>query len=45
MYELSEAAGKDIEKLLERSVMDFGSAQTEIYFNSLKSCLTLLDAR
>jgi toxin ParE1/3/4 len=42
MYILSEAADKDIEKLLERSILDFGLAQTEIYFKSLKSCLSLL---
>ena len=39
MYKLSEAAARDIEKLLERSVVDFGLQQTEYYFSSLKSCL------
>ena len=42
MYELSEAAARDIEKILERSVVDFGMPQTERYFNSLKNCLELL---
>lgn len=36
MYILSEAASRDIEKLLERSVIDFGLEQTESYFASLK---------
>ena len=43
MFILSEAASKDIEKFLERSVLDFGVEQTEVYFNSLKRCLMLLD--
>ena len=42
MYLLSEAASRDIEQLLERSVLDFGVNQTEIYFDSLKRCLALL---
>ncbi len=42
MYELSEAAAKDIEKILERSVVDFGLARTELYISSLKSCLEIL---
>ncbi|NOZ09540.1 MAG: type II toxin-antitoxin system RelE/ParE family toxin [Gammaproteobacteria bacterium] len=42
MYELSEAAAKDIEQILQRSIVDFGLAQTEIYFHSLKTCLELL---
>ncbi len=43
MHELSEAAAKDIERIPERSVVDFGLAQTEIYFHSLKTCLELLN--
>lgn len=42
MYLISEAADKDIEKLLQGSVLDFGLGQTEVYFDSLKSCLLLL---
>ena len=42
MLILSKAANKDIEKLLEHSVLEFGVAQTEIYFNSLKRCLLSL---
>jgi len=42
MYSLSEFADKDIEKLLEQSIINFGIEQTEIYFKSLKSCLDLL---
>ena len=42
MYELSDAAAKDIENILDRSVVDFGLQQTELYYNSLKSCLELL---
>jgi len=42
MYELSEAAARDLEQILERSVADFGLAQTEVYFQSLKACLELL---
>jgi len=44
MYELSEAAARDIESILERSVTDFGPTQSENYFQSLKNCLQLLDA-
>ncbi|MFV1981009.1 MAG: type II toxin-antitoxin system RelE/ParE family toxin [Rhodothermia bacterium] len=42
MYELSEAAAKDIENILERSVVDFGLARTELYISSLKNCLEIL---
>jgi len=42
MFILSNAANKDIEKLLEHSVLAFGVAQTEVYFNSLKRCLLSL---
>lgn len=44
MYELSEAAARDIEGILERSVTDFGLTQSENYFQSLRNCLQLLDA-
>lgn len=44
MYELSEAAARDIESILERSITDFGPTQTENYFQSLRNCLQLLDA-
>jgi len=42
MYILSELADKDIQKLLKQSIIDFGLDQTEIYFTSLKDCLSLL---
>ena len=42
MYVLSDAAAKDIEQILDRSVIDFGSHQTELYTHSLKHCLELL---
>jgi hypothetical protein len=31
MVELSDAAAKDIEQILDRSVVDFGPHQTELY--------------
>ncbi len=43
MYKLSEAAASDIEKLLTRSMLDFGLARTETYYQSLTQCLELLD--
>ena len=42
MFILSNAASKDIEKLLEHSVLEFGVVQTEVYFNSLNRCLMSL---
>ena len=42
MYELSDVAAKDIEQNLDRSVVDFGLLQTELYYHSLKNCLDLL---
>ncbi len=42
MYKLSEAAASDIEELLARSVLDFGLARTETYYQSLTQCLELL---
>ncbi len=43
MVEFSEAAAKDIEIIFERSVIDFGLNQTELYYSSLKNCFDLLD--
>ena len=43
MYALTEEADRDIENILDRSVIDFGLLQTELYYNSLKNCLELLD--
>ncbi len=43
MLKLSEAAARDIEILLERSISDFGIGQTEVYYSSLKNCFELLD--
>lgn len=42
MFKLSEAAARDIEIILERSMIDFGVRQSEQYYNSLKNCLELL---
>lgn len=42
MYKLSGAAASDIEELLTRSVLDFGLARTETYYQSLTHCLELL---
>ena len=39
MFKLSGAAARDIEIILERSMIDFGIRQTEQYYNSLKKCL------
>ena len=42
MIELSAAAAKDIEAILEQSLVDFAWLQTEKYYESLKRCLELL---
>ncbi len=42
MYKLSEVAASDIEELLTRSVLDFGLARTETYYQSLTQCFELL---
>ena len=42
MYALSETAAEDIEQILDRSAVDFGPHQTELYYHSLKNCLELL---
>jgi toxin ParE1/3/4 len=42
MYKLSAAAAKDIELLLDQSVVQFGIQRTQIYFESLEHCLELL---
>jgi len=42
MYKFSEAAARDIKNIFERSLIDFGLAQTEQYYLSLKNCLELL---
>lgn len=42
MYKLSEVAASDIEDILTRSVLDFGLARTETYYQSLTQCLELL---
>lgn len=43
MYLFSEAAARDIEKLLDKSLLNFGARQTELYFAALKDCLKLLN--
>ena len=42
MYELSEAAAKDIEDILDHSIVEFGVLQTETYYAALTRCLELL---
>lgn len=42
MYRLSNAATRDIEKLLEQSLAEFGLQQTENYYTSLTRCLEFL---
>lgn len=42
MYELSEAAAKDIEEILAHSIVEFGLLQTETYHAALRHCLELL---
>ena len=42
MVELSEAAARDIEDILDQSIVDFGVLQAERYFESLRRCLDLL---
>ena len=41
MTELSEAAARDIEAILDQSLLDFGPLQAEKYHESLKHCLEL----
>jgi toxin ParE1/3/4 len=40
--ELSAAAAKDIEAILDQSVAEFGLLRAEEYYESLKRCLELL---
>ena len=40
--ELSAAAAKDIEAILDQSAAEFGLLRTEKYYESLKHCLELL---
>ena len=40
--ELSEAAARDIDELLEQSLIDFGVRQTEFYYAALTRCLERL---
>lgn len=42
MYKLSGAAASDIENILSHSILDFGLARTETYYQSLTQCLELL---
>lgn len=39
MYKLSEAAASDIEDILDKSLVAFGTLQTEDYYAALKHCL------
>jgi toxin ParE1/3/4 len=40
--ELTAAAAKDIESILDQSAVEFGLLRTEKYYESLKRCLELL---
>ena len=42
MVELSGLAGSDIEAIITRSGLDFGTRQTNRYITSLKRCLEML---
>ena len=44
MFQLSEAAARDIESIFESSKIDFGIIQTEKYFKDLKKCFELLNS-
>ncbi len=41
-YQLTDEAAKDVEGILTYSVINFGLAQTEHYFEELKECIELL---
>ena len=42
MYELTRLAGNDIEAIITRSGLDFGTTQTNRYITSLKRCMDML---
>jgi len=42
MYKLSRLAGNDIETIITRSGLDFGTRQTNRYVTSLKRCMEML---
>ena len=41
-YQLTDKADKDVEEILEYSVMNFGAKQAQHYFEALKECIELL---
>jgi len=41
-YQLTNEAAIDIEEILDQSINNFGTAQTEIFFEALKKCIKLL---
>jgi len=41
-YQFTDEAAKDIEEILEYSVMNFGPEQAQHYFEALKECIDLL---
>jgi len=41
-YQLTDEAARDIEGILVHSVKNFGTVQTEYYFEALKECIELL---
>jgi len=42
IYQLTDEAAKDVEEILEYSVMNFGAEQAQHYFEALKECIELL---
>ena len=41
-YQLTDEAARDVEGILEYSVINFGVGQAQHYFDALKECLELL---
>jgi len=41
-YQLTDEAARDVEEILEYSVINFGAEQAQHYFEALKECIELL---
>ena len=41
-YQLTDEAARDVEEILEYSVINFGTDQAQHYFEALKECIELL---
>jgi toxin ParE1/3/4 len=41
-YQLTDEAARDVEEILEYSVINFGADQAQHYFEALKECIALL---